>query len=122
MLTSKLRNKKEFRYAKVEQTKEIVLSQESTITYDIIDQTNKKPLVPVFEYNLDDKGFIKSNDIFDFEKCQMLTQRFDCLNSIIVSEKNYEEGESLFKNDDSPQEKVELADDIQLQPGHNPYA
>jgi hypothetical protein len=37
MLTSKLRNKKEFRYAKVEQTKEIVLSQESTITYDIID-------------------------------------------------------------------------------------
>ena len=81
MLSSKLRNKKEFRCVK-EKTKEIVLSQESTITYE------KKPPILNFEYNLDDKGFIKSNDIFDFEKCQMLTQRFDCLNSIIVSDKN----------------------------------
>ena len=64
-MSSKLRNKKEFRYVQ-DKKDEIVLSQESTITYE------KKPH-PVFEYNLDDKGFIKSNDIFDFEKCQMIT-------------------------------------------------
>ena len=70
-----------------------MLSQETTITYEKKLKIVEPPIL--FEYNLDDKGLIKSNEIFDFEKGEMINQRQFCSNSIIVSERNLEDQTSI---------------------------